>query len=261
MADTTPHPPLKVLAITQGQWGERIADHVGRHHPPSWTVKEWKAPRALPLILDDPADFLPPTLPVSNLILALGETPALAQLVPDLARLTGARAVIAPIDRNESLPPGLVQQLTHWLTDLGVAVVFPKPFCSLTETTYNLPPIITTYADPLIREFAREFGSPRLRVLVTDKHIFGVSVERGSACGCADFVARGLLGHSVDEAEYEAGMLHHHYPCLASMNQDADYKDTLMHVSGHIMREAVKEEVKEHLEPMIYLRPEGRVEG
>ncbi len=132
---------LRVLAVTQGQWGERIAEHIGRFHPPSWTVKRWAAPRALPLVIDDPADFLPPTLPAATLILALGETPAEAQLIPDVARLSGAVAVIAPIDRNESLPPGLASQLQTWLTDMGIASVFPKPFCSLTETTFNQPPL------------------------------------------------------------------------------------------------------------------------
>jgi hypothetical protein len=253
--------PFGVLAVTQGQWGERIADHVGRVRPPSWTVHRWAAPRALPLVVDDPADFLPPTLPKVDLVLALGETAAVAQLIPDIAKMTGAAAVIAPIDRNESLPAGLVKQLRGWLDDLGVAVAFPKPFCSLTETTYNWPPIIVKYDHPAIRRFASEFGTPRFKVMVdADRRIYGVTVERQSACGCAAFVAQGLAGQLVDAAEYEAGMLHHHYPCLASMNQDLDYRDTLMHVSGHILREAIKEQIKHHLEPTPYLRPMGRVE-
>lgn len=260
MTATITRPELKVLAITQGQWGERIADHVGRYHPPDWTVHHWKAPHLLPLIIDDPADFLPATLPASNLILALGEKPSLAQLIPGVVEATGARAVIAPIDRTESLPPGLARQLQGWLTDLGATVVFPKPFCSLTEATYNFPPIRTPYDDPLIHAFAREFGTPRLQVLVEDQHIFGVTVERGSACGCADFVAQGLLHCPVAEAEHQAGMLHHHYPCLASMNQDPDYKDTLMHVSGYALRAAVKAQVQAHLEPTPYWQPLGRVD-
>jgi hypothetical protein len=63
----------------------------------------------------------------------------------------------------------------------------------------------------------------------------------------------------VDEAEHKAGMLHHHYPCLASMNQDADYQDTLMHISGHLVREAIKAEIADHLQ-IAYLRPHGRVD-
>jgi thymidylate synthase len=84
-----------------------------------------------------------------------------------------------------------------------------------------------------------------------------VAVERDSACGCAHFVAQGLIGISVEQAEHEAGMLHHHYPCLASMNQDADYDDTLMHVSGHILRVTVKEQIKDRLEPTPYFQPMG----
>lgn len=254
--------PFGVLAVTQGQWGERIADYVGRHHPPSWAVHRWAAPRALPLVVDDPADFLPPKLPGVGLVLALGETAAVPQLIPDIVKMTGAKAVIAPIDRNESLPPGLVAQLRGWLDDLGVAVAFPKPFCSLTETTYNQPPITVTYDDPTIRRFAQHFGTPRFQMTVEgDLRIGSAAVERDSACGCASFVAQGLMGRSVEEAEYEAGMLHHHYPCLASMNQDGDYQDTLMHVSGHILREAVKAELKDYLEPTPYFRPMGRVEA
>ena len=41
-------------------------------------------------------------------------------------------------------------------------------------------------------------------------------------------------GVSVDEAEFQAGMLHHQYPCLAGMVKDPDFNDTLMHVSGHM---------------------------
>jgi hypothetical protein len=252
---------LRVLAVTQGQWGERIAEHIGRFHPPSWTVKRWAAPRALPLVIDDPADFLPPTLPAATLILALGETPAVAQLIPDVARLAGASAVIAPIDRNESLPQGLASQLQTWLTDMGIASVFPKPFCSLTETTFNQPPLTVAYTDPAIRLFARHFGRPQFKITVDgDRRVSNVEVARDSACGCGKHVAQGLVGCPVAEAEFEAGMLHHHFPCLASMNQDADYNDTLMHVSGNIVRDAVKAEIKDYLEPPPYFQPMGRVE-
>lgn len=258
---TVPEFPFAVLAVTQGQWGERIYDNLHRFCPSDWTVHRWLAPRVLPLVVDDPADFLPPKLPAADLILALGETAAVAQLIPDVVRMTGAKAALAPIDRNESLPAGLVAQLRNWLADLRVAAAFPKPFCSLTETTYNEPPLVVTYDDPIIRRFARGFGRPQLRVVVgADKRISSVEVERDAACGCARFVAEGLKGHTVNEAEYEAGMLHHHYPCLAGMNQDADYKDTLMHVSGHTLRAVVREQIKEYLEPTPYLRPAGRVE-
>jgi hypothetical protein len=259
--DSAAPAPLALLNVTQGQWGERMADNLARFRPAGWTVHRWAAPRALPVVIDDPEDFLPGSFPKVDLVIALGETPSVIQLIPDIAKMTGARSVLAPIDRNESLPPGLVTQLRQWLTELGVAVAFPKPFCSLTETTYNRYPLIVDYHDPVIRQFARFFGAPKFRMTVdAEKQVKEVTVERDAVCGCARFVAEGLTGRSVEEAEYEAGMLHHHYPCLASMNQDADYKDTLMHISGNAMREAVKEQIKEHLEPTPYFQPGGRVD-
>ncbi len=68
------------------------------------------------------------------------------------------------------------------------------------------------------------------------------------------------VGIPVDDSVEKAGMLHHHFPCLASMNQDSDYLDTLMHVSGNILKDNIKEEVESHL-TVAFLRPPGQVEG
>lgn len=253
-------PALRILAITQALWGERIAETVRRYSPPHWTVARHALPRVIAAVVDDPDEYLPDRLPQADLLLALGETPGAATLIPDVARLCGARAVIAPIDRNESLPAGLMHQVRGWLNDQGVTIVFPKPLCSLTETTVNGGPILESYDDPVIRAFARIFGRPRLKLIVdVDRVIRGAEIQRDSACGCARHVTDGLIGCPVAEAEQRAGLLHHHYPCLASMNQDADYRDTLMHISGNILREAVKDEIRDHVDvPM--LRPSGRVD-
>ena len=57
-------------------------------------------------------------------------------------------------------------------------------------------------------------------------------------------MAQGLVGVSADEAEQAAGLLHHHYPCLASMGMDSAFGDTLMHVSGNILKDDVAAQVK-----------------
>lgn len=249
-----------LLTLTQGEWGERIANHIKETAPVHWVVNNWKAPRILPPIIDYPEDFLPETFPQASVVLALGDTSGLAQLVPDIAQMAGAKAVIAPIDNNESLPPGLARQLKQWLDGINVESVFPKPFCSLTETTYNQKPLITPYDIELVREFARYYGRPEFEIDVEDGLITKVQTTRDAACGCARAVADGLVGIAVDAAVDKTGMLHHHFPCLASMNQDADYHDTLMHVSGHILQDSVKEQIKDQLSPTPYLRPEGHVE-
>lgn len=251
--------PFRLLAVTQGLWGNRIADNLRHHAPADWLVEAWAAPAVIPPVVDDPEEYLPPGLAPADLVLALGEVPGLAQLIPEVVRLTGARAVIAPIDRNESLPPGLVRQLKDWLEAIGVAAAFPKPFCSLTCESYNRTPLVTPYTDPLIRRFAEHFGRPLFRAEVSQGKIERVEVVRDAACGCARHVAEGLAGTPVGEAVEAAGMLHHHYPCLASMNKDADYHDTLMHVSGHFLQDAIKDVLRPHL-ASVYLRPSSFVE-
>jgi len=252
--------PFHVLAATQGLWGERIAAHIAATAPVDWQVDVWPAPKVLPPVVDDPDEFLPGALPGADLLLALGEVAGLAQLIPGLVRRSGARAVLAPIDRNESLPAGLVRQVQGWLVDQGVPVLFPKPFCSLTESTISTGRQLQSYDDPIVRRFAARYGRPRFDVEVADDRVAAVRVLRDSACGCALHVAEGLPGTPVDEALEAAGMLHHHFPCLASMNQDADYGDTLMHVSGNLMREAFRESLSPFLKSPAYLRPAGRVE-
>ena len=69
-------------------------------------------------------------------------------------------------------------------------------------------------------------------------------VVRDAVCGCARHVAEGLIGVSADDAEQEAGLLHHHYPCLASMGIDGDYGDTLMHISGNLLKNNIGPQVK-----------------
>jgi hypothetical protein len=250
---------LRILAVTQGQWGERIAENITANAPADWSVQSWAAPRVIPPIVDDPEDFLPDTLPQADLVIALGDVVGLAQLIPDVVRMADAQAVIAPIDRNESLPPGLARQLEGWLENMGIASVFPKPFCSLTEASYNRTPLVLNYENKLISRFAKHFGKPEIKADVKDGQISQTEVVRDAACGCARHVSDNLIGTPVENALEEAGMLHHHYPCLASMNKDPDYLDTLMHVSGNLLVDALKDNLGAHLST-IYLRPQGRVD-
>ena len=252
---------MRLLAIVSGEFGRRFAQNLREHGPKTWTVNEWTAPLHFPIVIDEPRDFLPAALPPTDLILAAGEHPGIAELLPDLAQITGARAMIAPVDRVEWLPKGLMNQLRGWMKQVGVECVFPKPFCSLTEHSYSLRGERVEYNNALISEFARHFGKPIVKVAVdeTAKTIADVQVERDATCGCMRFVAQGIIGIKVDDAEYEAGMLHHHFPCLASMGIDPDYNDTLLHVSGNIFKEAFAEEIKPHVETL-YFRPDGFVE-
>ncbi len=142
---------------------------------------------------------------------------------------------------------------------MDVASVFPKPFCSLTETTYNAPPLVTPYDDPVIREFAVRFGRPEVSLDVRDGRVSRVEFSRQSACGCSQAIAEEVLGLPVGAAIDAAALRHHHFPCLASMNIDRDYQDTLMHVSGNIVKRSFRDALGDQVKPR-FVTPVGRVD-
>ena len=251
---------MRILAVITGDYGARHVDNIRANGPKEWQVESWDAPTLLPLIIDYPEDYLPESLPAADLILGLAEHKGVAELLPEIAQMTGAQAVIAPVDNEAWLPRGLARQLRGWLERQGVVCVTPKPFCSLTETHYDITRREkVAYQDPWIAGFAKYFGRPAFEIEVDPETriISAAKARRDAACGCASFAAERLVGISVDEAEQEGGMLHHHYPCLASMGIDVDFSDTLMHVSGNIMRDEIGLEVKPYKQ-INYIAPGTR---
>jgi len=247
---------VRILAITTGEYGRRNVENIRAHAPDQWTIENWQAPAMYPPVIDYPEDYVPDSLPEADLILSFGEHRGVAELLPEIVRRTAARSVIASVDREEWLPRGLARQLRRWLADMGVVCVTPKPLCSLTETHYNIKKHRISYEDPLISAFAARFGRPRLEVLVDPetRDVLEIDVQRDAVCGCARHVAQELVGVPAKDAEHLAGLLHHHYPCLASMGVDDDFDDTIMHVSGNILKAEIKEQVEEYRE-VRYIRP------
>ncbi|MFQ6060898.1 MAG: DUF166 domain-containing protein, partial [Thermoplasmata archaeon] len=174
------------------------------------------------------------------------EEPSAAQLIVDIVLVAEARAVIAPIDNSEWLPEGMMNQIRRELKDMGVASVFPRPFCILEET-----------GDVLIDVFVEHFGKPELELKWEDGKVTRVDVKRDAACGSAGYVAKELVGVSVEDAVEKAGLAHHHYPCLASMKVEKDLQDTLMHVSGLQIKKAVEKSLEpERKKKVVYIDPD-----
>lgn len=238
---------MRILAIISGEYGARHLTNIRQHGRFDWHIEVWQAPATFPLVIDYPEDYLPASFSPTDLILSFGEHKGIAELLPDIARTTGAKAVIAPVDNEAWLPRGLARQLRGWLEQMGVACATPKPLCSLTENDFGLTRRQRIrYHSQEIAEFAQYFGQPELKITVNPdtRQIEAVEVVRDTVCGCARYVAQGLVGVSADEAEEKAGLLHHHYPCLASMGKDIDFGDTLMHISGNVLKDNVAAQVK-----------------
>jgi hypothetical protein len=255
-------PRLRLLVITQGVYGQRIADNIRLRAPDHWVVDQWVVPPAHPGSAYDPRDLLPAALPAAELIVSLSESPDVVTLLPDIVQMTGAKGVIAPIDDAAWLPGERVDQLREGLERLNVAYVFPQPFCSLTEMQYNVRGRQVDFEDGPICEFVRYFGQPAFEISIdADAHVLReVKVLRDSPCGCARYVAEKLIGISVDEAELQAGTLHHRFPCLACMTVDNDYGDSLLNVSSRILQNALHDQLESYIKPSVSLRPAGRFE-
>jgi len=238
---------MRILALYNGEYGIRHIDNIRQQMPADWTMETWQAPNFLPPVVDYPEDYLPDAFAEHDLLLSFAEVKGVAELLPDIAHMTRAQAVIAAVDNEAWLPRGLAAQLREWLARMGVACATPKPLCSLTERDYAMTRRQRkVYESELISAFAAYFGQPKLSLTIDpdSRIITSAQVTRDTVCGCAGFVCKELLGVSADDAEEKAGLAHHHYPCLASMGIDSDYSDTLMHVSGNIMKDQVSEQVK-----------------
>lgn len=239
---------MRILIIFTGEYGIRHIDNIKKHGPDHWEIVSWQAPVILPPVIDYPEDYLPEEFPQADLILSFAEVKGVAELLPDIAEMTEARSCLVAVDNEAWLPKGLDRQLRGWLSNIGVTCVTPKPLCSLTESDYGISRRERrTYDDPLIAEFAQYFGKPSLDITVDPdtRNIKAVEVQRDAVCGCARYVAQKLVGLNADVAEENSGLLHHHYPCLASMVKLPDFNhDTLMHESGNLLKESVAAQVK-----------------
>ena len=252
---------MHVLVLKTGEYGQRHVENLEQFAPKDWTILSWQTPRSLPIVLDYPEDYLPETLPAADLILSLAELPGVAEMIPDIAKMSGAKAVIAPIDSQAWLPFGLANQLRGWLDQDDVYCVTPMPFCTLTERHTNTLRLKEKYENTIISQFARHFGRPAFEVAVnaSTKRIEAVNVVRDACCGCGKFAAAKLAGARVADSLEQIGLNHHHYPCQASMGIDPLYGDTLMHISGNIMKDALREALGDDLE-VHYLRPANLVD-
>jgi len=197
---------LVVYQSAQRGWGKQIARFLCDNTPSGWQMHSHLMSHQLPAVVDHPDEYIPETLPDSDLLLMLAEDTGAAQLTALMAERGGVEAVLAPVDSHHWWPQGLRNQEKRSLNSMGVEVAFPLPFCALTEKHSE---------NVYIKAFANYFGKPQVRVCQKDKTVSEIQVERATPCGNIYHVAEELIGYEVDDAGRKGGMLHHYYPCLA----------------------------------------------
>lgn len=222
---------MRLLVFTNGFYGKRILDNLRIYSPKEWIFEEFELSNNLPLLIEEPEDFLEDLKITGNwdLILFMGESQSAYSLLPSIAEKLQIGAVIAPVDDYKWLPLGLELQIKRELEELGVEVVFPRTFCTLSPIGISI-----------IDEFAEYFGLPSLEVEANRENVLCVYVKRGAPCGSTHFMAKKLKMTKIQDARVRAGTLVQIFPCLASRQIDRYFKDAPIHIAAHIAEKAVE---------------------
>ena len=227
---------MRILLVIQGDHGMRYVEALKNHGPSDWVIDHYAFAAKLSIGVDDSwDDILPSDLPQYDLMLMLQEEPVVVEMAPDLAKLTGVKAIIAPIENKAYLPSGLARQVSKKLAKKGIEMIHPLVFCSITEDDSE---------NPYIKEFARYFGRPKVEITLDKDKVGGVKVLRDAPCGNTRYVAQHLVGVPVKDAVEQSGLMHHAHPCTTTMTMDPEIGDTLMHHAGLLTKQAVGEAIK-----------------
>jgi hypothetical protein len=195
----------------------------------------FRVPNELPDLIDDPETYLPNVLPRVDLLLAIGLHPDLLAALPSLAASADARAIIAPIEDPKWCPPSLRMELQNSFDNKGIETAFPRPFCDLDAT-----------GGGMVEAFARRYqiGKPVIEMSLLGSRISETRVIRSAPCGSTWYVAQQIRWSAADDMEHLKEVVsnaHHGYPCTASMEIDPELKDTILHRSGYVIRDAVED--------------------
>jgi hypothetical protein len=198
-------------------------------------------PSELPRVIEKPEKYLPKKIPKVELCIASSIHQDLLLALPSKLNSVGIKGLIVPIEDFREVPSGLRRQVEEECEEVGIEYAFPKPFCALEPSPFNL----------LISRFVEEFkiGKPLVRIFTEKrggiKTISGVSVERSAPCGSTWYVARKLLHKEVRKEIIEdaTAKAHHSYPCTATMAVDPEIGEPILHKAGYLIREAVESQL------------------
>ena len=227
---------MRLIVFTQGAYGERILENLRRRAPQDWVIEDSVIPGNLPAMIEEPEGIVE-VLELAgtwDLVLFMGESPSAFTLLPCILEKLKVEAVIAPVDDYDWLPRGLERQIGDEVEEMGVDIVVPRTFCTLTPV--GVPPI---------DEFAELFGAPSIKVEIADGEVSCVDVLRGAPCGSTHYMAEKLPGTKIGDAKPRAGTLVQIYPCLASRRVDRYFGDSPIHVAGKLAEKALEKALGE----------------
>ncbi|MFX1279233.1 MAG: DUF166 domain-containing protein [Promethearchaeota archaeon] len=224
----------------------------------------------VPDFIEEPEDFLPKNLPSVDFILIVGIHQDLLSGLPNyLKNRENLKAVIIPIENPKWVPAGLQVQVLEDFEKNGIQAAFPKPFCALSKelNEHNKIGFHLTKEHINVHKFIDHFkiGVPIISFLLSKD---GESIEdkcvlQSAPCGSTYYICQQLKSKyfkngksgklSLNERISKA---HHAYPCNASMDQDSILKDSILHVAGYLVRNAVRRDLnleEQEGEKLVYI--------
>ncbi|MFX0057881.1 MAG: DUF166 domain-containing protein [Candidatus Hodarchaeota archaeon] len=215
-----------------------------------------KVGEKVPEFIEEPEKYLPKNLPSVDFLLVVGIHQDLLSGLPNYLRDSGIKAVIIPIENPKWVPAGLQVQVLEEFEKYRIQAAFPKPFCSLSKdlNEYNKIGFHLTRTHNFIDDFIEYFkiGEPIVSFLLSNdgKSIEDTCVIQSAPCGSTYYICQQLKSKyfkngksgeiSLNERISKA---HHAYPCNASMDQDSILKDSILHIGGYLVRNAVRREL------------------
>ena len=210
----------------------------------------------VPEFIEEPEEYLPKNLPPVDFLMVVGIHQDLLSGLPYYLKDSGIKAVIVPIEDPKWVPAGLQVQVLEEFEKYGIQAAFPKPFCSLSKelNEYNKIGFHLTKEHNFIDEFMDYFkiGVPIVSFLLSKdgESIEDTCVIQSAPCGSSYYICQQLKskyfknGKSGDLSLNERiSKAHHAYPCNASMDQDSILKDSILHVGGYLIRNAIRREL------------------
>ena len=210
----------------------------------------------IPDFIEEPEEYLPKNLPSVDFVMVVGIHQDLLSGLPDYLKDKNVKAVIVPIENPKWAPAGLQAQVLKEFERNNIQAAFPKPFCALSKqyNEYNKVGFNLTKDHNYIYEFINYFkiGEPIVSLLLSKdgESIEDTCVLQSAPCGSSYYVCQQLKskyfknGKSGDTSLNEKiSKAHHAYPCNASMDQDSILKDSILHVGGYLIRNAIRRDL------------------
>jgi thymidylate synthase len=190
-------------------------------------------PENLPEFIDEPNQYLPESIPNTDVVVAINIHQDLLSALPLLLSTNNIKGLIVPIENGSWVPLGLQRQIEEELKKFNIQSAFPRPYCSLESN-----------GQPIIENFIKYFriGKPKIKLRLMDDQILEGEVEISSPCGCAWYLIRELVRYKPkikEDLKEVISKAHHSYPCNAAMIEDKALGDAPLHIGGYIHRECV----------------------